>query len=262
MLQEADVLLRRAQEDRHLIEAHPTSGFIEDTAHDLDSFASFARRREQADVARSLPGGRTIDREDVAAQVRKIGGLRCRIRTRFHLRTQPDHRVVRKRIAIRHRGEGLGRTGDERADEFPLGPRIERDVEEYDRQSDPGSTPGRARFRGQVEQRGAVADCRPLQLCLDTHEQPADIGNSFATFRRGRQRPGLCKPFRADGCQPELVERAGQSLGKARHQGNGREICEIAGGHGIEHGARRGRLRAGPRAGHPVRPGEARGGDT
>jgi hypothetical protein len=95
-------------------------------------------------------------------------------------------------------------------------------------------------------------------LLLDALEQTAEVGNPFACL--GRQRPpGLRHPFGTDRCQAQLVKRAGQSPGKAWHQRDGREVLEIAGGDGIEHRAGRGRFRAGPRAGYPVRSGEPRG---
>ena len=86
MLEQAEVLLRRPQEDGHLVERHAARGFVERAPDDLHGFASLARRREQADVARARPRRRAIGREDEAAQVRQIGLLARRDRPRSRSR--------------------------------------------------------------------------------------------------------------------------------------------------------------------------------
>ena len=50
VLEQAEVVLRRAQQHRHLVEADTLRCLVEHAANDLDGFAAFARRRKQADV--------------------------------------------------------------------------------------------------------------------------------------------------------------------------------------------------------------------
>src|SRR5690606_24456298 len=51
VLEQADVPLRRAQQDRDLVEADTVADFGEDPARDLDAFAPFAGSREEARLA-------------------------------------------------------------------------------------------------------------------------------------------------------------------------------------------------------------------
>ena len=72
VLEQPEVLLRRAQEHGHLVERHAAAGFVQHAPHDLDRFAPFARRREQHDVAGPLALGWTLGLKHVAAQTRQI----------------------------------------------------------------------------------------------------------------------------------------------------------------------------------------------
>ena len=72
VLQQTEVLLRRAEEHRHLVERHAAAGLVENPAHDLDGFASFARRREHHDVAGALTYSRPLGLEDVLTQTVQI----------------------------------------------------------------------------------------------------------------------------------------------------------------------------------------------
>ena len=51
ILEQAEILTRRAQEHRHFVEANTGARFVEDASGDLDTFAALAGRREQAHVA-------------------------------------------------------------------------------------------------------------------------------------------------------------------------------------------------------------------
>jgi len=55
VLEEPYVLLRRAEEHRHLVERHAASRLVEDAPDDLDCFAALAGRGEQRHIARSPP---------------------------------------------------------------------------------------------------------------------------------------------------------------------------------------------------------------
>ncbi len=60
MLEQAEVLLRRPEKHRHLVERHAALGFVQSPPHDLHGLASFARRGEQHDVAGAFTLDRTI----------------------------------------------------------------------------------------------------------------------------------------------------------------------------------------------------------
>ncbi len=72
VLEQAQVLLRRAQKYRHLVERHTAPGLVEHAADDLDRFAPFTRGGEQHDVAGALALARALGLKHVAAQARQI----------------------------------------------------------------------------------------------------------------------------------------------------------------------------------------------
>ena len=76
MFEKAEILERRAQDDRHFIERHTALRFVEDATDDLDRLAPFPRRREQRDVAGAFAPRRSVDRKHVAAKVRQVAGRR------------------------------------------------------------------------------------------------------------------------------------------------------------------------------------------
>jgi hypothetical protein len=60
MLQHASILLRRANDDCHLVEADTAIGFFQDPARDLDAFAAFAGRRKPDQLTRARSLGRRL----------------------------------------------------------------------------------------------------------------------------------------------------------------------------------------------------------
>jgi hypothetical protein len=79
VLEQSEVLLRRAEEHRHLVERHTAARLVEDPAHDLDRFTPFARRRKHHHVARALPRRVTLGLEDVLTQTGQIGSGRYEV---------------------------------------------------------------------------------------------------------------------------------------------------------------------------------------
>ena len=79
MLEQSEVLLRRTEEHRHLVERHAAAGLVQDAAHDLDRFPPFARRRKHHDVARALPDRRTLALEHVPTQTGQIGSWKYEV---------------------------------------------------------------------------------------------------------------------------------------------------------------------------------------
>ena len=72
MLEDAKILLRRSDENRHLVEAHATRRFLEKPARDLDALAAFARRRKPHELARSIAFGRRLWRKQIAREMSEI----------------------------------------------------------------------------------------------------------------------------------------------------------------------------------------------
>ncbi len=72
MLEQRDVPLRRADENRHVVERHAAPSLLQDPARDLDRFASFAWRREELDVAARLAFRRLGRGEQIAPQRHEI----------------------------------------------------------------------------------------------------------------------------------------------------------------------------------------------
>ena len=72
VLQQPDVMLGRADDDRHLVEADAAIGFFQDPARDLDTFAPFAGRRKPDQFTRARSLGRRLFRKQIT---RKLGQI-------------------------------------------------------------------------------------------------------------------------------------------------------------------------------------------
>ena len=250
VLEQPEIVLRRAQHDRHVVERHAARGFVEDAAGDLERLAPFARRGEEAHVAGLRAHRGRLGGEDVAAQAGQVRTFRRRVGGDVVGRAERRHQVADPRVVDRRRHERRRGPLAERRRESLLGGRVERHVEQDDRQADPADAE-RPRLGGRGKERGAVFDRRRGQLGLDALEQPREIRRARAV--RG-QRP------RRDAGEPQLVHRAGQRARKAGQARDGREIREIAGRRRVEGHAGRDRLGARQRPGRlPIVGGARRG---
>jgi hypothetical protein len=72
MLEQPEVLLRRPEEHRHLIERHTSRCLVQDPSRDLHGFTPFAGRGKETHVASTLASFRTPGREHEPAQVPQI----------------------------------------------------------------------------------------------------------------------------------------------------------------------------------------------
>ena len=72
MLEQPEILLRRAEKDGHLVEGHAARRFVQHATDDLHRLAPLARRRKQPDVAGALTQRRTFRLEHVPAQTLQI----------------------------------------------------------------------------------------------------------------------------------------------------------------------------------------------
>ena len=73
VLDEAEVLARRAQEHGHLVEAHAAARLVEHVARDLDGLAALAGGGEEDDVVAALVRGRFLGGEEEAAEASQVG---------------------------------------------------------------------------------------------------------------------------------------------------------------------------------------------
>ena len=129
VLEKPEVMLRRPQEDRHLVERDAPFGLVEHPPRDLDRFAPFARRREQANVTRRLADRRPILREDVTAEVGEIARRGRGVGQLVERAAQAGERIGRRHVAIGDRRQHLRRAAGDRRDKFPLRFRVERHVQ-------------------------------------------------------------------------------------------------------------------------------------
>jgi len=72
VLEKTQVLLRRAEKHRHLVERHAGGRLVQDPPHDFERFAPFARRGQQLHVAGLLSLRRRGAREHVAPKMRQV----------------------------------------------------------------------------------------------------------------------------------------------------------------------------------------------
>ena len=73
VLEQPEILLRRAEEHGHLVERHAGGGFVKHTPDDLHRLASLAGRRKQDDVARALALSGTLGLEHITPQAGQVG---------------------------------------------------------------------------------------------------------------------------------------------------------------------------------------------
>ena len=93
VLEQAGIVLRRAERDRHAIERHAAARLAQDPARDFDRLAAFARRREQLDLVERIGRRRHRFGEQVAADAVETGGLAA-IEHRWRRQRASASRVV------------------------------------------------------------------------------------------------------------------------------------------------------------------------
>ena len=243
MLEEPEVLFRRSQKDRHLVEGHAPRRLVENPPHDFDRLASFARRRKQRDVAGALAFRRPFGFEHEPSQVEQIrSGFRV-ILERVDRSPEGGQRVEREPIAVGHRRERIRRLVDQRGDELLLGARIERDVEQQDRQPRPAHVTGPAGIGRELEQSGAIGDRGRRELRFEARQEGGDVDGPRIK-NQGR---------RSDAGEPQLVQRTCESLRKSGQRRDRREVRELARADRLEDRARGNRFGAGVGAAGPAR---------
>ncbi len=249
VFEQAEVVPRRPQEHGHLIERHTASRFVEHAADDLDRLAAFARRREQADVARLLALRRPLDGEDMTPQVRKIRRGTRRVLDTLERRTEAHERGRRHLVSLRHGGEHRGRSRCKGRNEVALDRGVERHVEEHERKIGPADLAGRHGLRRQLEQGRAIVHGRVAELLFDARKQLTDVLR--CGIAAGQLRG-------VDAGKPQLVDRARQRLRETRHRRDRREICQLSSGDGVEHCPRGHGFRTRMRGRSPARVADAR----
>ena len=178
----ADVPLRRADEDRHIVERHAAASLLQDPARDLDRFATFAWRGEELDVAAWLAFRRLRRGEQIAPQRDEIV-----VSLLLQNLGQKAHRlqaIQRGGISERYGDEDVRTTGavprmrsDQRLDEGRLHGRFERHVEQQQRLGLPG--PGVVeRADGGVEQPRPIGGRRRGELLIESLQQRRQIATA------------------------------------------------------------------------------------
>ena len=216
VLEQAVVVLRRADEDGHLVERHARARFAQNTAGDLDALASLARRREELERAIQLARLRSLVRKETGAQVIEVGATRA-----GHVvdaTTAPLERQPRGLVMSRNSRQDLARHCDQRADERFLHRRVDRQVHQQQRRAQKGFA-GNARG-GRREQRGAVG-CRCVrQLGFRLMRQRREVvsGTTGVDQRRGR-----------NASQANIGQRARERAREPRRSSDDAEVVERAG---------------------------------
>src|SRR5262245_54234679 len=72
VLEESGVLLRRAQQHRHLVESDSARGFLQDPARDLHALTRLPRRREPHELAGAIANRGRLLREQIFVQTREV----------------------------------------------------------------------------------------------------------------------------------------------------------------------------------------------
>src|SRR5687768_6176812 len=72
VLEDADVVLRRADQDRDFVETNAICSFFENASRDFDAFPAFARRGKPDELAGALTFGRRLCGKQVARKSREI----------------------------------------------------------------------------------------------------------------------------------------------------------------------------------------------
>jgi len=224
MLEEPEVVLRRPDEDRHLVERHATLRLVEHSARDLDRFAALAGRGKQPHVARRTTSRRPLASKDVTP---KMGEVRCGISGILHAfddGAQTRQHLCRHAVTVWHRREHIGHAAHQCGDELALDDGVERHIEQDKRLPPPEAFTGVGGFCRLPEERGAIVHRRACEFRLDSREERADV----ARRRVGRQ------TVRLDTGEPQLVNRPGQRDRKPWHPCHWREVRQIAGGDRVE----------------------------
>jgi hypothetical protein len=243
VLEEAEILPWRAQQHRHLVEAHAPRRFVEDAPDDFHRFTPFAGGREHTHVACPLARRWRVAAEDVAAQAGEIRFAPCGV---CRLGDHPAHRregLERAAIIVRNGGEDVRRRANQRGGELLLRERIDRDVEQHERPRCPSHLTGPARLGREAEQPCAIVHAALHQLRLDARQEDRQIGAEA----RGRHTG-----------ESQFVDRARERFRKSREASDRRKVCELVGGNRVEHCARRHGFHAGARSRHAPCAGQSR----
>ena len=255
MLEQAVVLVRRANQDRHLVERHSPPRLGQDATRDLHAFPPLARRREECHRVVFRPHRRRLVREEVGAkalEVRRRGRIRPTARFRLHPRgRQPPQHPRRVCIVRGHGREHLGARVDQCPHELFFAAAIDRHIQQHQRRAERPIVAHPFRSRG--EESRAIRRLGIGELPLGPLQQEREIGSRL---RRGRDDGGTHPG------SPKLRQRLRKRAGKPRSIGNLGEIGQRPALHGIERGARRDRDAAERGGRRDALPRQPRGGDA
>ena len=191
VLEQTQILLRRAQTHGHLVEWDTGRRFVERPSGNLERLARFAWRREQTHVAGRRRRRRRIEHEDATPQSSEIGVCRCIVLDVDGLQAQSFERGKRRLVANGAGDKRIARASQDRRHKSPFRDRIERNVEHQGRTTEPAN-PSLPHGCRRDEQRRPIVDAGRVEAAVKRVEQPADVRRARAragqhTRRRRRQ---------------------------------------------------------------------------
>src|SRR5262245_31272686 len=173
VLEQTEVVLRRADENRHLVESDARSRMLEDATSHLDAFAPLSRRRKELQGTVECAAGRFLRGvEEKSPQERQVGrpATRPLVECCTHRRQVPD----RVAIAVRNCRHDRGCPFCKRLNERTPGGVLDRDIEQQDEAWRCGLAQQFRRGAEEVSsiERGGISKAR-----VEALEQPGEIGS-------------------------------------------------------------------------------------
>ena len=232
VFQQAGIVLRRAERDRHAIERHAAARLAQDPARDFDRLAPFTRRREQLDVVERIGRRRHRLGKQVAADTAETGGLAA---IEHCGRRQRSERLEGGGVAGGDRHQRVLGASDQRMNERAFRRIGDRRVQQDEARGNRrmcGCSFGRC--LGGDAQKGRPVNRRsrlklPIETCEQIRQVAAGVGQNG---ERGR----------LDGGDGQRLERSGQRPWESGRSGDRREVRQRAVPVRIEQRSRRHRL--------------------
>ena len=224
MTEQADVVARRSYENRHFVERNTRTRFVQNPPGDLDALPAFARSGEDPHVTERPAFGWLAGREDVPLE-----GGQIRRPPRFEndwLESQDLEAIQRGKVPERNRDENIRGSGDQLRGEIELDRRVQRHIEQEQRELAIGSRGLRCRF----EQRSAIGCGSRRELILEAFQKSREVG----TAERQRSKRG-----RVDSREHQLVERARERAWESWSSRDRAEVVQPSAPRGFECGSRR-----------------------
>ncbi len=170
MTEQADVVAGRPHENRHFVERNFRTRLVQNPPGDLDALPAFARSGEDPHVTERLTFGWLSGSEDVALE---SGQIRRPTRLEdYRLESHGLEAIQRGEVSERNRDENIRGSRDQLRGEIELDRRVQRHIEQEQRELAVGSRGLRCR----LEQRSAIGRGSRRELILEAFEKPGEVG--------------------------------------------------------------------------------------